>query len=95
MSRADGDLGGASVTLATPRTYQTIGAYRSIGYISAKFIPNFVGGDRRRRHALPHSCRSEHSGGLELTKSVLRDVADPIQAGLVDQQRTQHEVGRL
>jgi hypothetical protein len=40
MSRASGDLGGASVTLATPRTYQTIGAYRSIGYISAKFISN-------------------------------------------------------
>jgi hypothetical protein len=55
MSRADGDLGGASVTLATPRTYQTIGAYRSIGYISAKFIPNSLEAIGGRRRTLPHS----------------------------------------
>src|SRR5258708_4883472 len=95
MSRADGDQGGASVTLATPRTYRTIGAYRSIGDICAKFIPNSLEAIGGRRRTLPHSWRSEHCGGLELAKSVLRDATDPIQAGLVDEQRTQHEVGRL
>jgi hypothetical protein len=43
--------GGASVTLATPRTYQTIGTYRAIGYISAKSVPDLlkaIGGSRAR-----------------------------------------------
>jgi hypothetical protein len=76
-------------------TYRTIGFYRPIGQVPAKFIPNLLDSIGRAPEHLPAFVQFRACDRFNLAQAVLRYGMDPIQHGLVDKQRPHHEIGRL